>query len=49
MTCAGAEVELEGGRKLPCRFAVLADGVHSKTATNFHKAELKYMNCAAWR
>ncbi len=48
-TAADAEVELEGGQKLPCRFAVLADGVHSKTAAPLHKAKLEYMYSAAWR
>jgi 2-polyprenyl-6-methoxyphenol hydroxylase-like FAD-dependent oxidoreductase len=42
-------VEVEGGQKLPCRLAVLADGVHSKTAAGFHKAKLEYMGAVAWR
>ena len=42
-------MELEGGKKLPCKLAVLADGVFSKTAAKLHKAKLEYMHTAAWR
>ncbi|KAK9908124.1 hypothetical protein WJX75_002954 [Coccomyxa subellipsoidea] len=49
-TCQdGAEVTLEDGRKLQCRFAVLADGVHSKVAAKLHRAKLEFMNDVAWR
>lgn len=40
---------MEDGRKLQCRFVVLADGVHSKTAAKLHKAKLEYMHIVGWR
>ncbi|EIE21026.1 FAD/NAD(P)-binding domain-containing protein [Coccomyxa subellipsoidea C-169] len=48
-TPTGAEVTLESGRKLQCKFAVLADGVHSRVAAKLHKAKLEFMNDYGWR
>ncbi|CAL8469098.1 g8639 [Coccomyxa elongata] len=48
-TSTGAEVTLEDGHKLHCRFVVLADGVHSKTAAKLHKVKLEYMHIVGWR
>ena len=45
----GAEVELEGGRKLRGRMVVCADGVHSKTAAKYHKAPLQFTRIIGWR
>lgn len=42
-------MELEGGQKLKGRIVVLADGVHSRTASQYHKAKLDYMDVVAWR
>jgi flavin-dependent dehydrogenase len=46
---AGCEVELEGGQKLKGKFAVLADGVHSKMALKLHKAKVENMHAIGWR
>lgn len=40
---------LEGGQKLAAKMVVLADGVHSKTATEHHTARLDYQNRIGWR
>ena len=46
---AGAEVELEGGRKHRAKMVVCADGVHSKTAAKYHKAPLQFTKIIGWR
>ena len=40
---------LEGDKEFYGRFVVVADGVHSKTAAKYHKAQLEYMNYVGWR
>lgn len=49
LTFAGAEVELKDGRKLSAKLVVLGDGVHSKTASKYHKMPLKHVDVGGWR
>ena len=42
-------MELKDGRKLSAKMVVLGDGVHSKTASKYHKMPLKHVDVGGWR